>query len=71
MYIIPDTAVPGRFNLAGQVPSGKVRRIAAPGPPGGSGLGDRPITLPCKTPHIAEFVSTFQGLYGTEKRLAG
>ena len=30
-----------------------VRRIAAPGPPGW-GLGEGPITLPCKTPLITE-----------------
>ena len=51
--ISAGTAVPGRFNLVGQVPGEKSGKIAAPGPPGW-GLGEGSITLPCKTPYITE-----------------
>ena len=51
--ISAGTAVPGRFNLVGQVPGEKSGKIAAPGPPGW-GLGEGPITLPNKTPCTTE-----------------
>ena len=38
---IAGTEVPGRFNLAGQVPGER-------SDPPGWGLGEGPITLPCK-----------------------
>ena len=55
--ISAGTAVPNRFNLAGQVPgerSDKLQHLAIQ-------VGEGPITLTCKTLYITVTASTFQG----------
>ena len=46
--ISAGTEVPGRFNLAGQVPAERSDELQHLAPAPGWGLGEGPITLPCK-----------------------
>ena len=51
--ISAGTAVPGRFNLAGQVPGERPDELQHLALQVG-GLGEGPITLPCQLNHITE-----------------
>ena len=61
--ISAGTAVPSRFNLAGQVPGERSDELQHLG----LQVGGWAITFPCKTPYFTETVSTFAALCATER----